>query len=170
MKAKREMEEAETRRYIEVEKARKKELEMDKRRMLEQLARDKEERFGKKFDPVTLQEAKKKYTPIEDIGYYIKGIKTTYPTYTGDTFKNCVNTIKVILNNILKNPNEEKFRKCKATNPNFEERVGKIMLAMRILKTLNFEPEGEFLVCKNPDFDLFGKVVALIEEELSKLA
>lgn len=168
-KAKQDMEEAETKRYIEQRKAEKKEAELEKRRMLEQLARDKEERFGKKFDPVT-QTSQKEYTPYENATYYLKAIKTLYPTFrAGDTTKNCYNTIKVIINNVVKNPTEEKFRKVKATNPNFQERVGKLELGMKVLLAIGFTEEGEFLVCKNPDVDLFSKLVAFLEEEVNKL-
>src|SRR5690348_3799634 len=113
MMAKRDMEDAEMKRYVEIQKQQKLEAEREKRRMLEQLARDKEERFGKKFDPNTQQSKTKEYTPYENIEYYIKTIKTLYPTFReGDLSKNCFNTLKVILNNIVKNPSEEKFRKC----------------------------------------------------------
>lgn len=168
-KAKQTLEDAEMKRYAEIRKKEKQDAELEKRRMLEQLARDKEERFGKKFDPVTLS-AKKEYTPYENSTYYLKAVKTLYPTFrAGDTTKNCYNTIKVILNNIVKNPTEEKFRKVKETNPNFQDRVGKIDLGMKTLTALGFTSEGEFLICHNPDISTFEKVVSFLEEELNKL-
>jgi len=169
-KAKQEFEEAEMKRYIEIRKNEKKEAEMEKRRMLEQLARDKEERFGKKFDPNTLSSAKKEFTPYENAEYYLKAIKTLFPSFRdGDKTKNCFSTIKIILGNITKNPTEEKYRKVKSTNPNFIERVGKIELAIKSMKCIGFEDEGEFLICKNPDIGLFDKLIAYLEEELNKL-
>jgi hypothetical protein len=168
-KAKQEFEEAEMKRYIEIRKQEKKEAELEKKRMLEQLARDKEERFGKKYDATTLS-AKKDYTPYENAEYYLKAINTLYPSFRdGDKTKNCFSTIKVILSNIVKNPTEEKFRKVKATNPNFHERVGKIELAIKVLVAIGFVEEGEFYVCSNPDIALFAKVVAYLEDEISKL-
>src|SRR4051812_22619290 len=117
------MEEAETKRFLELQKQEKLEKEREKRKMLEQLARDKEERFGIKFNPDNLSEVKKEYSIIENAEYYIKSIKTLYPSFRhGDTTKNCLNTIKVVLSNIVKNPTEEKFRKVKTSNPNFIER------------------------------------------------
>lgn len=163
------MEEAEMKRQAEIQKNQKLEAEREKRKMLEQLARDKEERFGKKFDSTT-QQSQKEYSPYDDVEHYVKTIKTLYPPFReGDLTKNCFNTLKVILGNIAKNPSEEKFRKCKTTNPNFQERVGRINLAIKILKTLGFEEEDEFLVAKNPDFALFEKVIALLEGEISQL-
>jgi hypothetical protein len=171
MMAKRDMEDAENRRFIELQKKKKKEEELEKKKMLEQLARDKEERFGKKFDAYNQQSVKKEYTPYENIEYYIKTIKTLYPPFReGDKTKTCLNTIKVILSNIVKNESEEKFRKVKITNPNFHERVGQITLAMKILSTLGFEEDGEFVVAKNPDFELYGKVISLLEEHISQLS
>lgn len=169
MKAKREMEEAEMRRFVETEKLRKKEEEIAKRKMLEQLARDKEERFGKKFDPVS-QGEKKEYTKLENVQYYLKAIKTLYPPFrNGDLTKNCYSTLKVVISNIVKNPNEEKFRKVKVTNPNFNERVGKINLAMKVLGEWGFVEDGEFLVVSNPDLDLYNKSIQFLEEEIGKL-
>jgi len=163
------MEDAEMKRYIEIRKNEKKEAEMEKKRVLEQLARDKEERFGKKFDPQS-QSAKKEYSVFDDVEHYLKAIKTLFPSFrAGDTTKNCFSTIKIILNNIVKNQNEEKYRKVKQTNPNFIERVGKIEIALKVLKLLSFEEDGEFLVCQNPDFTTFEKVVVYLEDELNKL-
>jgi hypothetical protein len=161
------MEEAETRRYIEIQKQQRKEAELEKRRMLEQLARDKEERFGKKFDAFT-QQSKKEYTPLENVEHYLKAIKTLYQFSKEDAI-NCFNTFKIVLNNILNNPTEEKFRKVKTTNPNFQDRVGKIQIAMKIFPELGFTEEGEFLVAKNPDMELFKNVVALLENLLNSL-
>jgi hypothetical protein len=169
MKAKQEMEDAEMRRYVETEKQRRKEADLEKKKMLEQLARDKEERFGKKFDAYT-QGDKKEFSAYDNIVYYIKAIKGLYPPFrNGDLTKNCYNTIKVITNNIAKNPTEEKFRKIKLSNQAFQERVGKINLGMKILTELGFEEEGEFLITKNPDIGLYEKTVAYLEEELAKL-
>ena len=168
-KAKREMEDSEMKRYAEIKKREKQEAELDKKRMLEQLARDKEEKFGKKFDSVS-QTAKKEFTPYENAAYYLKAIKTLYPSFrAGDTTKNCYSTIKVILTNIVKNPTEEKFRKVKPSNPNFYERVGKFELGMKTLTALGFVEEGEFMVCKQPDMDTFTRLVAFLEEEIIKL-
>jgi hypothetical protein len=164
--AKRGMDDAETKRYIEIQKQQKKEAELEKRRMLEQLARDKEERFGKKFDAHTQQAVKKEYSPYDNVEHYCKAIKTLYPSFRGEEAANCFNTFKVVLNNIIKNPTEEKFRKVKTTNPNFQERVGKIGIAMKIFPELGFVEDGEFLVTKEPDMELYTNVIALLENLL----
>ena len=169
-KAKKELEEAEMKRFLEIKKNEKKEAELEKKRMLEQLARDKEERFGKKFDPYTQMSAKKEFSPLEDAQYYLKAIKTAYPSFrAGDTTRLCYETLKIILRNIVQNPSEEKFRKIRATNPNFEERVGKIKIAIKLLESIGFVLSGEFYVVNTPDIQLYSKIVEFLEEELRKL-
>ena len=102
-KAKKLAEENEMRLFIERQQREKQEAEIEKRKMLEQLARDKEERFGKKFDPFTQDAKKKEYTHEENVMYYLKTIKTLYPPFrAGQTLKNCYNTIRIVLSNILK--------------------------------------------------------------------
>ena len=134
--------------------------------MLEQLARDKEERFGKKFDANT-GTVKQEESEYENVCHYVKSIKTLYPTFrNGDTAKNCLNTIKVIISNIIKNPNEEKFKKVKISNPNFQERVGKLVVGMKCLSHLGFKEDGENLVLAKFDNDLLNKSITLLEEEL----
>ena len=169
-KAKKLAEENEMRLFIERQQREKQEAEIEKRKMLEQLARDKEERFGKKFDPFTQDAKKKEYTHEENVMYYLKTIKTLYhPIRAGQTLKNCYNTIRIVLSNILKNINEDKFKKVKMTNQNVQERIGKIPLAVKTLNELGFVEEGEFLVVKNVDKDLFDKTIKYLEEEVKKL-
>ena len=169
-KAKKLAEENEMRLFIERQQREKQEAEIEKRKMLEQLARDKEERFGKKFDPFTQDAKKKEYTHEENVMYYLKTIKTLYPPFrAGQTLKNCYNTIRIVLSNILKNINEDKFKRVKMTNQNVQERIGKIPLAVKTLNELGFVEEGEFLVVKNVDKDLFDKTIKYLEEEVKKL-
>ena len=169
-KAKKLAEENEMRLFIERQQREKQEAEIEKRKMLEQLARDKEERFGKKFDPFSQDAKKKEYTHEENVMYYLKTIKTLYPPFrAGQTLKNCYNTIRIVLSNILKNINEDKFKKVKMTNQNVQERIGKIPLAVKTLNELGFVEEGEFLVVKNVDKDLFDKTIKYLEEEVKKL-
>lgn len=165
------MEDAEMRRFVEQQKRKKAEEERDKRAMLEQLARDKEERFGKKFD--LTGNDKQKYTPFENVKYYTESLIKLYPTFRcGDQSKNCLNLIKVAINNIIKSPDEEKFRKIKMTNPTVQERLGKLPLALKILKSLSFEESGEFYEISNEklDLQLLKDTSDFLENEISKLS
>ena len=97
-----------------------------KRKMLEQLERDKMERLGKKYVPGsttvagTTETAQPKKDPIEMVKH---GIKTVETLYTEDrqpgVAKTCFKTISVYLGNVLKNPDEEKFRKINLGNDAF---------------------------------------------------
>lgn len=170
-KAKQLQEEQELRLFVERQKKQKLEDELAKKKMLEQLARDKEERFGKKFDPYTqVSTSDKVYTKEENIQYYLKTIKTLYPPFRAEeVLKNCFNTLKIIFSNIVKNPNEDKYKKVKLTNPNFHERVGKINLAIKVLTELGFVEEGEFMTLKSYDEEILKSTIAFLEDELSKL-
>jgi len=153
---------------LKFKKNEKKKAEIEKQEMLRLLAKDKEERFGKKFDPNTGKaEVEKQVDKFESVSNCVKSIKTLYPTFrAGDTAKTCFTTIKVLIANILKNPSEEKFKKVKVTNPNFQERLGKIALGMRCLDHLGFKADGEFYLVDAIDSNLFNKTVNLLEEEL----
>ena len=84
--------------------------------MEEQLRRDKEERFGKKFDSaagvVTQVEVPKPSGP-QGLDLVKHGIKTVKTLYTEDrqpgVAKTCFKTCHVYLTNVLKDKNEEKF-------------------------------------------------------------
>lgn len=166
--AKREMEDAETKRFIEQQKRKKLEQEKEKQEMLLQLARDKEERFGKKFD-ITGQ-VKKEPTPLENAKYYIDAIIKLYPSFRcGDQAKLCLSTIKVVLANILKSPTEEKFQKIKMTNPNVQERIAKLPLALKLLTSIHFKEDGEFYALQQVDTTLISEVLQILGTELDKL-
>lgn len=168
-KAKRELEDAETKRFIESQKRKKIEEEKEKRAMLEQLARDKEERFGKKF-AVGGAELKKDSNPYDDAKYYIEAIPGLYPKFrNGDKAYLCLNTIKIIINNILKNPNEDKFKKIKMTNPNVQERIVSIQIALKMLKIIGFKDEGEFYVISDINTELLKNIVEVLQKEINKL-
>lgn len=53
--------------------------------------------------------------------------------------KTCFKTITVYLGNVLKDPNEEKYKKINLTNEAFQKRVGKITGGLIILKGAGFE-------------------------------
>ena len=99
--------------FVEQKKRREKEDAEHRRQVLEQLERDKAERMGKKYVPP--EQKQKVYTKEENIQYLIKSIKTVYnPFRAGDTMKICFKTMRVMLNNVIKNPNEENYKIIKS--------------------------------------------------------
>jgi len=118
----------------------------------------------------SLLEQKGRLETLEKFIEIVKSIITTYPSSNHrDTAKNCLNTIKVIINNIVKNPNEEKFRKMKKANPNFNEKVGKLAQGINCLTLLGFKEEGEQIVLANVDTELLNRSISILEEEVKSL-
>ena len=92
--------------------------------MLEQLKRDKEERFGKKFGgegPTAVVETKP--SGPQGIELVKHGLKTVRLLYTEDrqpgVMKTCFKTCHVYLGNLLKDPNEEKYKRINLSNEAF---------------------------------------------------
>ena len=169
LKAKQAEEERQAKLFVELKKKREKEDAEARKQVLEQIERDKMERLGKKYVPPEQQE-KKVYSKEENVEYFIKTLKTLYnPFRSGDTLKNCLKTIRIFLNNILKNPNEDKFKCIKLSNPNVHERVGKINIALKLLEELGFVKEDEVMKVSQVDTKLFNKTVELLDAELSQL-
>ena len=139
-----------------------------RRQVLEEIERDKAERMGKKYVPP--EQKQKVYSKEENIQYFIKTIKTVYnPFRAADTLRNCFKTLKILLNNIVKNPNEDKFKTIKLTNPNIHERIGKISIALKLLEELGFVHEDEVMKITDINIDLFNKTIGYLETELSQL-
>ena len=154
--------------FVEQKKKREKEEDEHRRQVLEEIERDKAERMGKKYVPP--EQKQKVYTKEENVQYFIKTIKTVYnPFRAADTLKNCFKTLKIILANIIKNPNEDKFKTIKLSNPNVHERIGKISIALKLLEELGFVHEDEIMKVTNVDTDLFNKTIGYLENELSQL-
>ena len=76
-----------------------------------------------------------------------------------DLFPESCRLLKVILQNIHKNPQEQKFRLVKTKNPKFDKFVGKFSSGVIILEILGFQhvqnDEDPFLICTNDDVDIF---------------
>ena len=114
------------------------------------------------------------YTREENVIAFIKSIKEAYPpSINRYILIDCFKTLKVILQNIVNNPNDEKYCKIKTTNKVFMEKVSKINLAMNIIYEVGFhkEKENEVLVLKkeDQDFELFDTIIKIFEDELAAL-
>ena len=70
------------------------------------------------------------------------GLKTVRTLYTEDrqpgVAQTCFKTLTVYLNNLLKDHNEEKFKRINQANEAFQKRVGKITGGLSILKGAGF--------------------------------
>lgn len=108
---------------------------------------------------------KNKYTKQETVLYYLNSIKLVYSMYP-DEIKKCFSLIKIALNNILIHMNDEKYRKLKLTNRNVQERIGNIPMALVVLNNLGFVEEGEYLICKTIDINLFNNIIEYLSGQL----
>ena len=160
---------------LDMQKREKQEFLAAKQRMLDQLARDKEERFGKKagtgaaqVDPNLNKPAKPQIEGIELVKHGMKIVKTLY---TEDrqpgVAKTCFKTITVYLNNALKDPMDDKFKRINQANEAFQKRVGKINGGVNILKGAGFvEQDDGTLYLDHYDQNLIKDTVRLLENSL----
>ena len=121
------MEEQQQKIGLEQQKREKKEFMDAKQKMLAQLAKDKEERFGKKAGGAAVGQAsaavENKKQVLEGVELVKHGIKTVRTLYTEDrqpgVAKTAFKTISVYLGNVMKDPNEDKFKKINLGNEAF---------------------------------------------------
>ncbi|KAJ3675721.1 hypothetical protein LUZ60_004763 [Juncus effusus] len=69
--------------------------------------------------------------------------------------KRAFQTLLTYIGNVVKNPNEEKFRKIRLNNPSFQERVGGLHGGIEFLELCGFEKieNGEFLFLEREKVD-----------------
>jgi len=164
--AKRSIEELQTKQAIEWVKKEKMETEIQKQKMLEQLERDKADRLGKNYVPIV----KKEKTFEEKISTAFAQMKIVYPIHSyPDTMKVCLQTIRKILENIIKNPTEEKYQKIKLANEAFKTRVGDVVGGLFILDACGFKEEDGFLMYRGQNFDVLQVAIQKIDAEVLKL-
>ncbi|CAD8112520.1 unnamed protein product [Paramecium sonneborni] len=139
----------------------------DKQEMEEQLRREKEARFGKSYTQQQQQQQQKKYSPIELFELGIKQIKVAYPPdLIPDTAFNSLSLILKILENIYKNPQEEKFRKISLTSQAYLNKIDAIIGARTALDGLGFIQNDGFYVFQNVDVSILQKAIAIVQNEL----
>ena len=154
------------------EEKRKKDLDEVDDILKEVLDEDEENKKNKeeKKEKEEEKEEKNQYSKEENISFYIKTLKKFYGTaFYGDILLNCFETIKTILDNILNNPEEEKYKNIKLNNPHFEQKVGKYEIAVKLLKEIGFVQEEGRLTLKNFDRSLIEDTVNKINDEINNL-
>eukprot|EP00825_Cyclidium_porcatum_P037506 TRINITY_DN4155_c0_g2_i4.p2 TRINITY_DN4155_c0_g2~~TRINITY_DN4155_c0_g2_i4.p2 ORF type:complete len:418 (-),score=135.57 TRINITY_DN4155_c0_g2_i4:116-1369(-) len=143
--------------------------QMDKQKILEQLQRDKEERFGKKFDiqgkPADQKKIEK--TPLQLFEDGIGSIVLANPdTVFPGKAKLALQTIHVYLENLMKNPQEEKYKKITTSKPYFQQKVDGAVGGRSSLIRAGFIENGEFLEYnQNIDQQFLQQCVKIIENQ-----
>jgi hypothetical protein len=79
--------------------------------------------------------------------------------------KTCFKTIGIYLSNVLKEPDNDKFKKINLGNEAFNKRVGKITGGILILKGAGFVEQEDFLVLDNINNELVREAIRLIENQ-----
>ena len=158
---------AENKKKLEMEEYLREKLktESEKEQMLRIMEEDKIKRFGKATvhveKPKTLDEKFKELYGKLYKAYRLGGI---------ETLKGCLGMIRLYLENIAKNPAEEKFRKINSTNQKFCEKVKDVAGGVPMLNLVGFKEENGFFVMPNPNVAELREISGLIEIELHKLS
>lgn len=69
-------------------------------------------------------------------------------------------TLFIYVRNVAKNPDEERFRKIRLSNPLFQERVGSLKGGIEFLELCGFQKEGDFLYLPRDKVDPGALVTA----------
>ena len=160
---------------------REKEEEIRQRELLrEEIAKDKGNRAADKarkegrdpsaaykeaFDKYLNQHVKKEKTPEERLDQLISAINVL------DARKTVLETLKLMLSNIVKTPENAKFRRIRLNNQGFQKRLGKYRSGIEFFKAVGFEvieDEEKFLVLEddNINLELIGLGISKLDCEL----
>ncbi|KAK6145813.1 hypothetical protein DH2020_019682 [Rehmannia glutinosa] len=171
LEAKRIEEENERKRLLALRKAEKEEEQRAREKIRQKLEEDKAERRRKlglpPDEPSAVKpsappvEEKKSFLPVrpatkaEQMRECLRTLKQNHKDDDAKV-KTAFNTLLTFAKNVATNPNEEKFRKIRLTNANFQERVGKLKGGIEFLELCGFEKieGGEFLYLPREKVDI----------------
>ncbi|KAG8375992.1 hypothetical protein BUALT_Bualt09G0016700 [Buddleja alternifolia] len=156
---------------LALRKAEKEEEQRAREKIRQKLEEDKAERRRKlglpQEDPAAVKpspppvEEKKSFLPIrpatkaEQMRECLRTLKQNHKEDDAKV-KTAFNTLLTFAKNAATNPNEEKFRKIRLTNANFQDRVGKLKGGIEFLELCGFEKVegGEFLYLPREKVDI----------------
>ncbi|XP_042065950.1 UBX domain-containing protein 1-like [Salvia splendens] len=171
LEAKRIEEDNERKRIMALRKAEKEEEKRAREKIRQKLEEDKAERRRKLgLPPEEPAAAKPSPPPVEEK----KSSLPIRPATKAEQMRECLRTLKqnnkedeakvktafntllTFAKNVATNPNEEKFRKIRLTNANFQDRVGKLKGGVEFLELCGFEKieGGEFLYLPREKVDM----------------
>uniref|UniRef100_A0A2N9HXS2 UBA domain-containing protein n=1 Tax=Fagus sylvatica TaxID=28930 RepID=A0A2N9HXS2_FAGSY len=170
---KRNAEENERKRYLALKKAEREEVKRAREKILKKLEHDKVERKSRlgfppegpsSIKPSThlLEEKKlqtslpvKSITKAEQMRECLRSLKRNHQN-DGARVRTAFQTLLIYVGNVAKNPDDEKFRKIRLSNPLFQDRVGNLRGGVEFLELCGFErTEGdEFLYLPRDKVDM----------------
>ncbi|KEH18195.1 putative PUB domain-containing protein [Medicago truncatula] len=169
LEAKRIAEENERKRNLSLRKAEKEEEQRARSDILKKLEQDKLNRRSILGLPLESQ------ANVRSPAIVIKQEKISKPVYTTtkvEHLRECLRSLKrehkgedarirrafetllVYVGNVVKNPNEEKYRKIRLSNPLFQDRVGSLYGGVEFLELCGFERTGDFLYLPSEKVDM----------------
>ena len=129
---------------IAQQKREKAEFLAEKKKMMEQLERDRRERFGGSAAAGGTEQKKPEKTPAQQVEHGIKTVKTLYTEIRAPgVAKTCLKTCNTFISNVIKDQNNEKFRRINLDNNAVKERVVKVNGGLAILKAVGFSPASD---------------------------
>ncbi|CAM6106010.1 unnamed protein product [Calypogeia fissa] len=161
-------EDNERKRLLVLRKAEKDEEKRAREKIRAKLEEDKAERRRKlglppeepsTSAPPPVEEKKKSYVPVrpatkaDQMRDVLRSIKQTNKDDDAKV-KKCFQTLLTYLGNVARDPDQEKFRKIRLTNPAFQERVANLG-GVRFLELCGFEKDqsGEFVIIPREKVD-----------------
>ncbi|KAI3440824.1 uncharacterized protein J3R85_003056 [Psidium guajava] len=171
LEAKRIEEDNERKRLLALRKAEKEEERRAREKIRQKLEEDKAERRRKLGLPPEEPSAAKPSAPVieekksslpvrpatktEQMRECLRSLKQNHKEDDAKV-KRAFQTLLTYIGNVAKNPNEEKFRKIRVTNPSFQERVGALKGGIGFMELCGFEKieGGEFLFLPRDKVDM----------------
>ncbi|EXC01459.1 UBX domain-containing protein 1 [Morus notabilis] len=171
LEAKRIEEENERKRILALRKAEKEEEKRAREKIRQKLEEDKAERRRRLGLPPEEPSAPKPSAPVVEEK---KSILPVRPATKVEQMRECLRSLKqnhkdddvrvkkafqtllTYIGNVARNPDEEKFRKIRLTNPSFQERVGALKGGIEFLELCGFEKieGGEFVFLPREKVDI----------------
>ncbi|KAF4367488.1 hypothetical protein G4B88_003692 [Cannabis sativa] len=157
MEAKRVLEENERKRYLALKQSDKEEEKRAKEKIKWKLEQDKLERRGKVQMPLkspakqsVVQQKQISHDPIMSVSKVelmsecLRSLKRNHMDNEAKV-RRAFQTLLTYVGNVARDPNQEKFRKIRMSNPKFQERIGGMKEGVEFLELCGFERREEFL-------------------------
>ncbi|XP_059626211.1 uncharacterized protein LOC132269149 isoform X2 [Cornus florida] len=177
LEEKRMAEESERKRFLALRKVEKEEQKRARDKIRQKLQQDKAERRGRLGLPPEGPASLKSTTPImQEEKNSVPVWSATLPSIAtkAELMRDCLRSLKrnhmdddakvkrafltllIYVRNVANNPNEEKYRKIRLSNPAFRDRVGKLKEGIEFLEHCGFERDegGEFLFFPRDKVDM----------------
>lgn len=163
--ARRIMDEQQKQRDLDAYMAEKKKTEEEKEQMRRLLEDEKKARLGDKYKAKEVKQQSPRHI-FEDI--YFKMYKI-YRMGQHETLKTCIRTLKLYVENIIKDPSNEKFRNINSDNPNFCQRVKDVIGGVQLLNLIGFKEENGVFKLDKPDATLLEELRELLSDKFDAL-